>query len=112
MFGEVGTQSLDHLGALSHHEVARPKYDRGSLLLPALEGNKAHRRSLGRLTDRLGISGVVLLPPHRRLHISWRKEANRVTELADLARPMMRALAQASMATRHAGCLAKNSSTV
>jgi len=61
-----GTQSVDHLGATSHQKVAHSKDDRGGLLLPGLEGHKAHRRPLGRLADRLSISGVVLLVFQKR----------------------------------------------
>ena len=51
---------------------------------------------LNRLTDRLGVSGVVLLPLDVWLHVGWRHQAYRMPERPELARPMMRR-AQASI---------------
>ena len=100
---------LISLCALPHQQIAGPKYDRARLLFLALHGDKAHRRPLSGLADRFGVGGIVL----RRFtfDIGWRYQANRVAELADLTRPIMRT-AQAPMATRQAGCLAKNVSTL
>ena len=43
-----------------------------------------------RLADRLGVSGIVLVPLHIRLHIGRRHQAHGVAKRLELGRPMMR----------------------
>jgi hypothetical protein len=59
----------------------------------ALDRHEAHGRALYRFTDRLVVSGVVLLPLYKRLDISWRDQPHGMAELADLASPEMRSCA-------------------
>ena len=43
-----------------------------------------------RLADRLGISGIVLMPLHIGLHVGRRHQPHGVAKRLELARPMMR----------------------
>jgi len=86
-------QGIDGLGPLPHQEIACPEHQSGSLGLLALGSDKAHGRALGRLADRLGISGIVLLALHERLDVSRWDQPDHMPERADLARPMMGAAA-------------------
>lgn len=54
----------------------------------------AHSIALRSLADRLGISHVVLLSLHERLHVRRRDQLHIVTEPPNLTRPMMRAAAR------------------
>src|SRR4028118_952532 len=82
-------QSIDGLGPLPHQQITCPEYESGGLGLLTLGSHKAHGRALSRLADRLGISGIVLLALHERLHVSRRDQPDRMPERADLAGPMM-----------------------
>jgi hypothetical protein len=57
------------LRALTHHDIAGPKHDRSGLRRVALDRHEAHGRALDGFTNRLGVSGVVLLPLYKRLDI-------------------------------------------
>src|SRR3954452_16323328 len=59
--GQVTAQRVDGLRALANQQVPRAEHDGGGLLVRSLDGHKAHGRALGGLTDRFGISRVVLL---------------------------------------------------
>ena len=69
---------------------------RSRLLLFRLHRHKAHRWPGGRLGDRFGISGVVLLATHKRLDVNRWNESNVVPETAD--RPSQRVEAAAARA--------------
>ncbi|RVJ45880.1 IS110 family transposase [Sinorhizobium medicae] len=90
VFGQMAPQGVDRLCALPHQEIASRKHDRARRLFLTFHGDKAHRRPLGGLADRLGVGGIVLLTFHEPLDIGWRNQAGRVAELADLTRPIVR----------------------
>jgi hypothetical protein len=61
--GQVRSESVDALGALTYQQIARAVLHQLALLLGRLDPHKAHRRSSNRLADRLGVSGIVLVAP-------------------------------------------------
>ncbi len=64
-----------------------------ALLLGRLGLDKSHVCPGDRFADCLGISGVVLLPLHIRLHVGRWHQAHGMTERLEFARPMMRGCA-------------------
>ena len=62
----------------------------GRLLVDRLDGDEPHGRPGHRLADRGGIGGIVLAAPHVRLHVGWRHQPDRMAELDEFARPVMR----------------------
>jgi hypothetical protein len=91
--GQMTSQSIDDLGPLPHQEIPRPEHESGGLGLLAFGRHEAHGRALGRFTDRLRIGGIVLLALDEGLHVSRWDQPHGMTELADLARPVMGAAA-------------------
>jgi hypothetical protein len=88
--GEVCPDRIQEHRALSHQQVARSMQYENTLLLLGLHRHEAHVGSGDGLADRLGVGGVVLLPFHIRLHLSWRDQPDFVTKRCDLTRPVMR----------------------
>src|SRR5437667_6345940 len=64
-----------------------------ALLLGRLGLDKSHVCPGDRFADCLGISGIVLLPLHIRLHVGRWHQAHGMTERLEFARPMMRGCA-------------------
>src|SRR5215210_738523 len=62
VLGPMTAKGVDDLRALAHQQVAGPEHDGRGLLGLALDGDEPHSRALGRLADRFGIRGIVLLP--------------------------------------------------
>src|SRR5258708_31626102 len=91
VFMQVPAQSVDALRALAHPEIPGSEHDAVGLLLFGLDRNEAHARPLRRFTDGFGIGRVILLPLDERLDIGRRDQAHAMAELADLARPVVRA---------------------
>ena len=81
--------------------------DGPGLVLPG-HGHEAHGRALRCFADRLRICRVVLLSFNKWLHVSRRDQPDLMPQLPDLTRC---APGQASMATRHLGCMEKKEST-
>src|SRR5690242_5661912 len=90
VFHQVPAKNVDALGALPHQEISGAKHDAVRLLLFGLDRNEAHARPLGRFTDRLCISGIVLLPLDERLDVGRRDQAHLMAQLSDLTRPVVR----------------------
>jgi hypothetical protein len=59
--GQMSAQGVHDLGSLPDQEIPGPKHESGGSGLLALGNRKAHGRAPRRLTDRLGISGIVPL---------------------------------------------------
>ena len=89
MLGEMAAQRVDQLGTLAHQKIAGPKDHRACLLFFGLHGDKAHCRTRRRLRDRLGVSCIVLLALHKRLHIDRWYQPHLMPELANLPAPAM-----------------------
>src|SRR5215471_10562910 len=85
----MATQGVDRLRPLPHQKIPSSEYNGIGLGCFALHQHKAHRRSLRRLTDRLGITSIILLSLNKRLHVSRRDQADRMAKLADLTRPVV-----------------------
>jgi hypothetical protein len=90
---KVSAQRIDQHGALTDQKVAHLVQHLYRLLLGGLNGNKTHRRPGRRFCDRLGVGGIRLSALHVWLHIGWRHRSNRVPQLGELSRPVMRGAA-------------------
>ena len=60
-----------------------------ALLLWRLGRDEPHVWSGDRLADRLGVSGIVLMPLHIGLHVGRRHQANDMTKRLEFTRPIM-----------------------
>ncbi|MFK4492260.1 transposase [Bradyrhizobium sp. USDA 336] len=90
-FSKMPTYRIDGLGPLAHHKVTNAKHHGRSLLLFALHGHEPHGRPLGCFADRFGVSGIVLLPLHERLDVTWSNQPDSMSQLRNLPRPVMAA---------------------
>src|SRR5580700_5287614 len=90
-FKQMAAQSIDALRALTHQEIPDSEHDAVRLLLFGLDRNEAHARPRRRFTDGLGIGRIVLLPLDEWLNVGWRDQSHAMAQLADLARPIVRA---------------------
>jgi hypothetical protein len=87
--GQVRPQSIDHLGPLAHQQIARAMQHQPALLLGRFDLHETHGRTPDRLADRLGVGGIVLVALDVGLHVLRRHQPNLVTELRQLARPIV-----------------------
>src|SRR3990170_2412019 len=86
----MGANGIDHRGLLADEELAGAMEHQAALLFGRLGLDKPHVGPGDRLTDGLGVSGIVLLPLDVGLHIGRRHQAHGMPERLELARPMMR----------------------
>src|SRR6516165_1581334 len=93
IFSEMAAQGVDRLCPLPYQKVPCSEDNGVSLGCLALHRHKAHRRPLRRLADRLGVSGIVLLPLDKRLYVGRRDKTDHMAKLADPARPIVGAAA-------------------
>ena len=93
ILGEMPPEGVDQLGALPDQKVAGPEEESRGLLLLALDGDKAHRRTLRRLADRLSIDGIVLVSLHERLDVGRRDQPHLMAQRHQFAGPVMRTAA-------------------
>src|SRR6266496_3203162 len=89
----MGTDRIDHCSLLADEQVACAMQHQTALLLGRLGLDKSHVCPGDRFADCLGISGIVLLPLHIRLHVGRWHQAHGMTERLEFARPMMRGCA-------------------
>ena len=82
-------QRVDRLGALAHQQIARTVLHQLTLLLGQLDPHETHGRAPHRLTDRLGVGGIVLVALDVGLHVFCWHQPHPVAELRELARPIM-----------------------
>jgi len=82
-------QGIDQLGPLPHQKVARSMQHQTALLLGRFDLHKSHGRPSHRLTDCLGVSGVVLVALDVGLHVLRRHQSHPVAKLRQLPRPIM-----------------------
>lgn len=86
-------QGVDGLRPLANQQIARAVEHQGGLLLHGLDGNEAHVRPCHRFADcsRIGRIGRIVLPsPDVGFDVARRHQLHGVTELANLACPVMR----------------------
>src|SRR5271165_7568681 len=86
----MSAEGIDHRGLLADEQVTGTMQSQAALLLWRLGSDEPHVRPGDRFTDRLGVSGIVLMPLHIGLHISRRHQSNCMAKRLELARPMMR----------------------
>ena len=84
-FGKVSPDRIDHRGLLANKQMPCAVNHQAALLLRRLGGHKPHVGSGDRLTDGLGIGGVILLPLDVRLHVGRRHQSYSVTQCLELA---------------------------
>ena len=87
---KVSTDGIDDRGLLANEQVTGSVQRQAALLLFCLGRDEPHVRPSDRLTDRLGVCGIVLMPLHVGLHISRRHQSHSVAKRREFARPMMR----------------------
>jgi hypothetical protein len=80
-FGQVRSEGVDALGALTDQQIAGAVLHQLALLLGRLDLHKTHRRSSNRLADRLGVNGIVLVALDVGLHVLRRHQPHLVAEL-------------------------------
>src|SRR6516162_9001107 len=88
--GKMGANGIDHRGLLADEQVPGTVQRQAALLPWRFGRHEPHVRPADRLTDRLGISGIVLMPLHIGLHVGRRHQAHGVAKGLKFARPMMR----------------------
>src|ERR1700739_4763954 len=86
----MSADHVDHRGLLTDEQMTGPMQRQATLLVWRLGRHEPHVRSGDCLADRLGVSGIVLMPLYIRLHIGRRHQANGVAKHLEFARPMMR----------------------
>src|SRR5262249_22797598 len=72
--GKMGSDRVDYGGPLANEQMTGVMEHQAALLLGRLGRHKPHVRPANRFADRLGISGIVLLSLHVRLHAGWRHQ--------------------------------------
>jgi hypothetical protein len=60
--GKMGPNDIDHRSLLADEQMARAMEHQAALLLGRLGRDETHIHPADRLADRLGVSGIVLLP--------------------------------------------------
>jgi hypothetical protein len=88
--GQMRTQRVDDLGALTYQHIARAVLHQLTLLFGRLDLHETHSRAPNSFADRLGVGGIVLVALDVSLHIPRRHQAHLVAELYQLARPIVR----------------------
>ena len=104
-------QGIDQLGPLPHQKIARPMQHQTALLLCRFDLYKTHGRASHRLTDRLGVSGIILVALDVGLNILRRHQPYLVAKLREFTRPIMGRRAGFHANKAQAGSALKNSST-
>lgn len=74
-----------------HQLLARAERHGARLLVGRFRLHETHGRTLGRLNDRLGVGGVVLLPLQERLDVMRRDQPVLVTAAGYFSCPVVRA---------------------
>jgi hypothetical protein len=88
--GKMRADDVDHRGLLANKQMTGTVQRQAALLLWRLGRDEPHVRSGDRFTDRLGVSGIVLMPFHIGLHIGRRHQTHTMANRLEFARPMMR----------------------
>ena len=88
---QVPAYRIHQLCSLPHYEIAGTEDYARCLRFFALHLYETHMWSLGSLGDCFSISGIILLPFYKRLHIGRRNETNVVASRSELATPIVSA---------------------
>src|SRR6516165_1695725 len=89
MFGQLTTQRIDQLCALTDQEIPRPKQHGARLLFLGFDSNEAHGRSARCFRNRFRVRRVVLLAFDKRLDVRRRDQANFMPGVVDSPTPVM-----------------------
>src|SRR3954464_127162 len=84
-------ERIDQLRALPDQKIPRPEQHGVRLLSLALNRDKAHRRSTGRLSDRFRVSRIILLALDERFDVDGWDQSNLMPEVPDGSPPVVRA---------------------
>src|SRR5450631_3883149 len=87
--GQMGTKCVDQLSPLADQEIPRSVQHQRALLLDALNRHKTHRWPRDGLADRCRIGRIVLAALHIGFDIGWRHQPRVVSELLELAGPLV-----------------------
>jgi hypothetical protein len=90
MLGQMCSKGIDKLRSVTKEEVPRPEEHGAGLLGLSLRNDEPHRRPGRCFNDRFCVGRIILLPFDKRLHVSWRDQANIVAKFTDLARAVVR----------------------
>src|SRR6516162_1095476 len=88
--GQMRPQRIGNLGLLPQQKIARAMLHQPALLFGRLHRHKTHGRPANRLTARFRVNRVVLVALDVSLHVFRRHQTNLVTELRQLACPVVR----------------------
>src|SRR5450759_3269159 len=88
-FGRMCPQGIDQLSALAHQQIAYAMLHQPALLLGRFDRYKPHSWAPHRFADRLGVGGIVLVALDVGLYILRRPKPNLMSELRQLACPIM-----------------------
>jgi hypothetical protein len=83
-------QGIDHLGPLPHQQIAGSMLASTDLLPGRFDPYKTHGGATDRLTDRLGVSSIILVTPDMSLHILRRHQTHLMAKLGQFVCPIMR----------------------
>src|SRR5258708_1962035 len=86
----MGADRVDHRSLLANEEMARAVKRQATLLLGRLGRDEPHVGPRDGLADCLSIGGIVLMPLHIGLNVSWRHQLYGVPQCLQLARPVVR----------------------
>jgi hypothetical protein len=86
-FGHMRPQGIDHLGPSPHQQIAGLMFASADLLLGRFDPYKTHGGTTDRLTDRLGVSGIILVAPDMSLHILRRHQTHLMAKLGQFVCP-------------------------
>jgi hypothetical protein len=75
---------------LPHQQIAGSMLASTDLLLGRFDPYKTHGGATDRLTDRLGVSGIILVTPDMSLHILRRHQTHLMAKLGQFVCPIMR----------------------
>ena len=87
--GHVGAQRIDQHGALPDQQVACTMQHQNRLLLRVLHRHEPHRRPTDSFTDSFSIGCIVLVALDVGFHIRRRHQPHRMSELGQLAGPVV-----------------------
>ena len=83
--GQMTTQGVQRLSALTNKQITRPEYDRSRLRHFAFDRYEPHGRPLRRFADRLGVGRIVFLPLNEWFYIGRGDQLDGVSELGEFA---------------------------
>ena len=109
---QVAAQGVHQHCPLADQQLTDPMQHQYTLLLLALHGDEAHRRSRYRFTDRLCIRRIILLSLHVGLDVRGRHKPNLVTQRQENPSPVVSGRARLDSDKTRRQCLEEPSDIV